>query len=322
MKIKKILEVRLDISNIKDIYSPNYTNTYFQILKDKYVNHCYQSIYILDILRIVRRHDQLCKSKVLDGYTYIDISFEVLGLIYEKGEVIHNCKIIQITNNGTMHAKSEYASIYIKNTESFGIFKEMDEIPVIVNMAQYNIMDTEVSISAVPFIPIINMPTIYKIIDTSADSEYIVPSFNYDDIKQLEKAICKISSSKQKVFKFFRDLIYPYKTHKTVSYGKKHIIDSINSLSNLKNNDLLYSPISYIDDNTYLIIDESNIGKITSEYPDIVTLNINKDDYILHVLTAYKNRLLQFIDFLQVYDTIEKIQDKSSIWKIYIMLKK
>jgi len=110
MKIKKIYEVRLDIET-KHMFSPDIDATIIYLLNNKYNNKCFKSFYILSVTKIIKRGSITCKNKVLDGTMYVDVMFEAEGIIYEKNEIIHKCKIIQIGNNNIIHAKSEYASI-------------------------------------------------------------------------------------------------------------------------------------------------------------------------------------------------------------------
>lgn len=324
MHIQKTIEVRLDIKNIDDIYCTHYNSNILKILKNKYNNRCYQSVYIIDVLEIIRRSALHAKDKVLDGTMYIDVSFKVSGIIYEKGEVIHNCKIIQVNNNGTMHAKSEFASIYIKNIEAFTIFKEFDEIPVIVNMAHYNIIETEISVAAVPLVPITETPSIFRVFTVPEPDLSVMDIvnilFDFKELYALEKKLQNLSKTSKSGYKFFRDLLFPYKTIKPIKYGKSYEI-TIENLTKIVDGSIIYQPTSYLDDNSYFILDESNIETVIREYPGTVIMTVNTKEYIIHLLNSYKKNLLQLCEFLHVYDSNEKIKAKSHIWSFYNQLK-
>jgi hypothetical protein len=90
----------------------------------------------------------------LDGEAYVDILFEVSGIVYEEEEIIHNCKIIEIIND-SMIAKSEYASIQIKIINNITVFKKGEEIPIIVKKVAYKPFENGIAIVAIPFVPII-----------------------------------------------------------------------------------------------------------------------------------------------------------------------
>ena len=312
MLVTKILETRLDINNINDIYCADYNKNILSILNDKYKGRCYKSIYVLEVLKIIRRSDLMCKNKVLDGSLYMDVVFEVNGIVYEKGDIIQNCNIVKINRDGTMHAKCKYASVYIKGVQSM-IFEAGDKIPIIVNIVRYSIFDTEISISAIPLAPVVKEPTVYRINDTNSNK--YVELFDFEKLEQLKEAINK--KSKSSVFKFFRDLLYPYKSIKKDTYGNKYKI-TLDNLNKLNSGDLLYRPDLYINDDTYTLLKPSEVSSIKK---DISILDITKSDYIIYLLNEYSKKLNHFLDFLENYDTVEKIKNSDSIWKLYNSLK-
>jgi hypothetical protein len=310
MKITKLIETRLDIKDMSNIFNANYDNNLLNELKKRFVKRCYKSIYILDITKIIKRSKLKCKNKVLDGSLYIDILFEVDGLIYEKEEVIHNCKIIQINNN-IMHAKSEFTSLQIKNISGLNIFKESEEIPVIVNMVRYNIFIDEISVSAIPFIPFEKVPTVYKITNTALDLENIKEI--EAKIKKLEIELKTHAKNSKPVFTFFRNLIYPFKKEKK-NYGLKKSIN-IDSFKSLSEDDLLYRPDLYLDDDSIFVVNG------VSELKDIAVLNINNNELLIKMFNDYYKSLSTLIGFLKNYDS-DKIKSKSYLWKSYEFLKK
>lgn len=154
MKVTKLIETRVDIVNVADMFCSDYNLMVINLLKKKFNGRCYKSVYILDVLELVNRSDIKCKNRSLDGYAYVDVQFKVSCILYENGEIIHNCKIVQILSKNVILAKSTYCSIQIKNPTNIDIFKEGDEIPVIVNDSRYSLFDTEIAISSIPLIPV------------------------------------------------------------------------------------------------------------------------------------------------------------------------
>lgn len=315
MKITKIIENRINIDNISDMYCADYNKNILNILKKLYVNRCFKSIYILDIIRIVSRSGLHCKNKTLDGGTYIDISFEVSGICYEKGEIIHGCKIINISNDGSMIAKSNYASIKIENPDNLVLVEVDDEIPVIVRMSRYNIYEEEVSIMAIPLMPMVKPSIIYKIIDNVDNDTNL---FDYKELTKLENTLKDIKKNNKLVYKFFTELLYPYKSIKGLQAIKGTEINMTN-LNKLEADDMLYTPESYLDDNTFILV---NKNKEILKKNDTTTLEISKKDYTLSALSVYSVRLNTLLEFLQTYDTIAKIKEKTQVWKLYNILKK
>lgn len=312
MKVSKIIETRLDISSIDNIFCSDYDKTILNLLANKFQNRCYKSVFITSIDKIIKRSKMHCKNKLLDGSIYVDIMFECTAIIYEKQEVIHNCKIIQINNNGIMHAKATNTSLQIKNIDGVNIFKENEEIPVIVKMARYNIFEDEISVSAVPLIPIIQDVIIFKIKNQSANSknDYSKDDYSKDlaDINDLEKKLKDIKTKNKSVYNFFRELLYPYKTFQKY----KSIEISIKVLESLKENQFVYKPISYLDNNVIVIENENENNQV---------LIIEQHELINRLLFEYKKNLLYFLGFLENYNSEEKIKNKSSVWALYKHLK-
>lgn len=319
MIVKKILETRLDIKDINFIFCQNYKEKIVAELKTKYVGVCYKSIFVMEILRVIRKSDMYCKNKILDGSTYMDVTFEVRGIVYEKGEILHNCKILQINTNGTMHAKGRYSSIYVKNIEGMNIFKVGEEIPLIVNMCRYNIYETEISVSAIPLIPIAKKPVIYNVtVDDEKDLRSTIEAkFPFADLRTLVKNIDKYKKDNKAIYKFFHDLIYPYKKD-IEKIGKETEITLDNLLAN---NNPIYSPDTRLDDDTFQILSDKDVDELKKMDSCIAKIDIDMENYVLMVLYEHLKRMQILYDFIATYDSTEKIKSKSSIWSLYDMLK-
>jgi DNA-directed RNA polymerase subunit E'/Rpb7 len=324
MKINTVLETRINIDDINHLFCPNYNEKLLDILKERFNNCCFKSVFILNILKIIKRGDIHCKNKVLDGGCYIDINFEVEAIVYENGEIIHDCAIIQINPNGTMIAKSEYASLHIKNIDDLMVFKKEETIPVIVNLVRYNIYDTEISISAVPFMPILKPTIMYKIKDSFEDNcseDVIKDIFDFSTLEDTKKTIKDILIKNPSVFKFFRELLYPYKKVNEEKYRKKIEISDIKSLCSIQQNDILYRPNSYIDSSWVSSLNKGEIEYIQGIDDTSVTLDISCKDYITHLLFEYNKNINSFLNFLTIYDSQEKIKSKAHVWQLYTLLK-
>lgn len=328
MKVKKVIEVRLDIKEPSDIYCANYDEKVIQLLAKKFVGKCYKSIFILKVNKILRRSAFKSKQIALDGSLYTDVQFEVDAIVYEKGDVIHNCKIIQINNNNTMHAKSKYASLYIKNLKNLTIFKEGDEIIVIVDSVKYTIGETEISVLAYPLKPTLKSSVIYNIQNTDMQSaaeaqisnEYI-KNLNAE-IKSLDDKLMKLKKSHVKSFEFFSKLLYPYKEVKKELKFKKSInilnIDSeINNI--LMNNESLhvYSQISLIYLTPVDILSTDDINTIKKSYPATSFIDITKDSLIIQLMSEHRKKLNIFIDFVETYNNADLIKQHSPSWLLY-----
>ena len=116
MIIYKQIETRLDIINPNDLYCSNYNKMLLNLLNKKFLNRCYKSIYIIEIIKIVKRGSIIHTAKNLNGTSYIDLQFKIKGVVYEKNDIIHKCNYISSINNGENFLfENEYCNIITKN---------------------------------------------------------------------------------------------------------------------------------------------------------------------------------------------------------------
>lgn len=287
------------------------------LLKKKFINRCYKSVFILDILEIVNRSGLNCKAKALDGNVYLDVQFKALCLVYENGEIVHNCKIIQILSKNVILAKSEHCSIQIKNPTKIDIFKENDEIPVIVNVSRYPLFDSEISISSIPLIPTFKNSVIYVVDSNTAPIESDSKEMEslLDEIKDIKKSIEKYD---KKAIKFFVELLYPYKKYK--SYKSLGDVLSIQDLSKLNDNDNIYISDRYLNDDSYYKF-PANFDVEKLDLLEAIKTTISLGELKFKLIFEHKKDLTTLLEFLQEYN-IEKIKKNSIIWQIYNSLKK
>jgi hypothetical protein len=158
MKIKKIFTTRITLESSDLIYNSDKKSVCRDILQEKLVGRCYQSCLIESIDNI----DCLSRtytSDSLDASAYINVKFEVTGIIYQYNEIVHKCKIFMIkSDNSNLHitAENEYAvvDIEIKEDELDQlIYKKDDIIPIIVIESQYIPHKKKISVTGALFLP-------------------------------------------------------------------------------------------------------------------------------------------------------------------------
>ncbi len=317
MKVEKILEVRLDINDANNMFVQDYDKVFLEILKQKYKKRCYKSMLIIDIIKIIKRSKIYCKSKTLDGTLYVDIQFLASGIVYEQEEIIHKCKIIQIHSNGVMHAKSEYAAIQIANIDGMNIFKENEEIPVVVNRVKYNIFEDEITVLAFPLIPLKKKIILYKSINTSQSLNDIDEESNkiLHEISELLKEMDKYKKDYKESYEFFINLLYPTKKPMNIKTEKKKIDAELFKKMEGK---IITNSYSYLLDDFIYILDEKSYKSII---PDIQIIEVPFNELILRILYDYKKNIIMLKDFILTYNTKDKIKDNSHIWSVFNMLK-
>lgn len=329
MKIKKVLDVRIDVKDTTDMFCSNYNKKIIELLNKKFKGRCFGGVYILEVTGILLRSRLMGKNKSLNGDVYLDVKFEADAIVYEKNDVIHNCKIIQINNNGTIHAKSKYSSLYIKNAGGITLFKEGDNIISIVNNVQYNPFESEILITAVPLLVIPKKSTIFLIKDSKDQSSDLKEVHGksiedlatyYDSMAFSIEEHSKLKKLYPKSFKIFRELLYPFKSAKKYSFGKSIQISKDN-LEKIAYDEYIYRPYSFLDDDLFYVLKKTGINEVKKIFPDTSVIEISKEGYIKKVINEYIKNLHTLNEFIENYKDDESIKDGLKIWTLYKLTK-
>jgi hypothetical protein len=357
MIIKKNLETYMDISDPKDMFSPNRNEMLIAKLTDKFVGVCYMSCYVIKINKIIRR-SYIYMKDTLEGDSHTNIMFEVDAIVYQKNEIINGCHIIKKEPNGIIHGKSTYAGIQLSIQPNMSIFKEGDVVPVIVKRVRYNVNQTSMSVLAVPFIPIQYQPTYYSTNGSLSKIQTAELKSLLDQIKIEQSKLKNLNTNDKKIVSFFIDLLSPSKsldpTKLSITKSKK--IDILNILD-LEHGILFRPDIKFDDSSIYYISLDANIkqsqnsksilqNKLVSDFSqlndvaiskqvntdtkkqsDLSTISTNIIDESMYntyyiILTQYINNIQSLQNFLIQYPTVDTIQKNKEIWKMYTMLKK
>lgn len=232
MIVIKIIQTTIDILNPNDIYSSNIEYFITQELEKRYKNRCYLSILITDINKIIRLSSINMVNNRLDGAAYVDVQFEVSGIVFVRGEILHDCKIIEILSNN-ITAEHKYAGIKILNGINNNIIKILEVgqiIPVIVQNFRYMPNQRTISITAVPFIPYIDEYIIYYNITSPLNPQETDKLIHLlEQVKKEEDMHIEIS--KIKSYDFFKDILYPYKVNQKFEQSKKASVLNLKSVS-------------------------------------------------------------------------------------------
>lgn len=302
MLTKKIIQLRLDINDINLIYSPNYDDSLIQLLnsEDTYINKCYKSMLIKKITRIINKGTLNCKNNCLDGSVYIDVICEVEGIIYEKGEVIHNCLVTKVDNNKAYCINDELICMLNLDTKNYSV-SEGDLVPVQVIETSYNLYAPKITAICEP--PNNNMCPIPVYVCNGEDSDI---KYNDDLDKKIKDIITNIiKKEKTDEYKFFKNIF----CKSDISLNKNlllkhHTYDEQKIINEFKDNKKLWvenNSIIYMKDNE---MDEKKYIEVVMSFNEC--LNSIKYDYYM---SLYK--LLSFID---IYDSKDKRDAHKLLW--------
>lgn len=316
MIIQKYLETRIDLFDPLDILNPNLNEVCMKHLSNRFEGKCYMSCLIIKIIRIIK-HSQRYMSNDLYGNAYIHVSFEVDGIIYNKGEIITGCNIVKIESDGRIHAKSKYAGLQIRQDESLiNIYKEGFITPFITKRVLYNPAQSSISVEALPFTPVYPIHIIYKITKPLDNTEREKILYLFEQLSIILKETELVKKKSIKSYEFFEKLLYPYKKYvnfkekglKKINFDKKLMEITKGYLINPRESKYNDMEIFGSDKN----YEKSDI-KI-EEKPLVFILEIFIRNFILHYKTL--------LEFVESYSTIEQVKKYKDVWKLYDILKR
>jgi len=317
MYITKTIDTTIDLLDPVEIYQHDVNSLVLKKLNERYVKKCYQSILITEIISIIRLSPIMMSDNRLDGSAYVDVQFEVGGVIFIEGEVLHNCKIIEIHSNA-ITAEHEYAGIKLRKNANDVLSKILtvgQHIPVVIEKFKYTPAQSSISMIGSPFIPMANdKQIIYYITSamTEEDKEKMELLFNFiDKEEKLHPAI-----TKQKQYAFFQDLLYPYKVNQKFEqnalvkkYNFQQVPIELKNMINMKNMYVVYSDK----------IPKQNKIFFTTEQKVNIELDIIEIDafpLFASICNEYLLYLQALRGFVETYDTVSKLQALTTYWKI------
>lgn len=336
MIITKVLQTSIDLFTDADIYSQDIESVLMRKLTDRYVNHCWQSMLITSIKKIVKHSDITMVDNRLDGAAYINVKFEAEGIILVQGEVLHGCKVIEAATTGII-VEHKYAGGLIypdPRGQAVKLIQKDQVISIIVDKARYNVNQKQISIRGIPFIPLPPSDIYYQI--TNILSPEDTDKVDYLLNKLNEEMKLHDSIKNEKSYEFFRDLMYPYKSlqkfketkigdsFKPVDIDLKAILELhggclIAPSASSKQDTFLYHSKSvpaplldiFVNQTSDALISKQRSILINSEmYPAISDI-INRRILYLQALRG----------FVEQYDTQSKVVERMAYWRVCQSLK-
>lgn len=131
MIIQKYFQVRITIPNPIDFCSDVDVNLKQQLISS-YKNICYNNCYILEIGDIYNRSDCISNGDTC----YMDVNFEAKVIVYNKGDIITGCRIMQ-RKQEFMLCTTERENIYVDNNQLINALQEKLIIPIVVQEVSY-----------------------------------------------------------------------------------------------------------------------------------------------------------------------------------------
>lgn len=308
MKIIKIFDIILNISDINIIFSKNINEKILDLISNTYTNKNYLSSYIVKINKILNRSLIESNQNDLNCSFNIHVQFEADCIVYNTNEVIIDMEIQEIINNNLI-CKNNNILALIKNNTDLQYFSKTDKIPIRIGKVKYSLGTDKITINAYPFIPIIYEPINYKLININKTDLELLNENIIKYILEEENRKKDIIKIKNNTWDYFNKLIYPYNN---ININNKlstiDLLDFINNIEKHENSIICLNDRYNLSDRKLLLYKDSEIENYISNNSYITLYDICKKYYLY----------LKLINDLSIlYNSEKLITDNNKIFDIY-----
>ena len=302
MLLSTQLELNITIKDINAIYSTDYETMLLDHARIMYEGKCYNNQYIKSIDQLVKRSLPNVIRRDLVSKIRVYIIVNVTAIRYDQYDTITNMKVNKIIPYGKiadwdmLECSNDHVTALIKMKKGNHLFKQGNKIPIVVGQSLYKVERAHILVNAFPFIPRIHDSVAYNIAKpTEKEKEYYMTFL----VPLVQKELNQKESLDQKRWKFFSDLLYPYKT-KPVKTG------SIDILTQIPENGV------------FMVDQKTNLSdlKLTVGDGDVLI--------IADPITSFNKMIFQFIKHIQVindlaiqYEDDEIFNEHQYIWDLY-----
>jgi hypothetical protein len=325
----KSIQTIILLTEPHEIYSNNIENLIMDKLRGEFIGKTFKSCLVVDIQEILQMGNVIYLYTRQNASATCCVRFNAKCIIVKKYEVIHNCVVQKVDKKGHIIARNKYAAIYIKASNLTQTIKQGQEIPVIAaGLIKYTPYKHTISINALPFIPIFRSEVLYEVNITNTTG--IVENI-YAELKvEMEKAN-KIKDKNPEVYKFFIDLLYPYKS-KTAEIDRLKSKDSarilsIEELLKMKEGEtiIISNPEFMLTSNDPSVLLHINVkSDDILDYPELqavgdsgIKTTESYEAIMGHIIHLNKEFYITMSELCNTYNTLELIKKNNNLWDIF-----
>lgn len=318
--IKKTLETSVDLFKASDIYTANVAKMLMDKLTERYVGKCYQSALIQKVVSIIKYSETHIVDNRLDGAAYIDVEFVVEGIVPGQGEILQGCRVVDITQSGVIISHPLAGGLVMPDAKKqiVKILKKDQLIPVSVQAARYNINQTQITIRGTPYAPSSHKNIYYNITEIVSPEETEKLS---ELLEELSQELSHHSAlANEKSYKFFEDLVYPYKTTQKFEMSQiggkfTKVTSDLKSILEIRDGCIILPEESYKQPGLTLYHSKKPINQ-----DDLAGHGVVIESHMYPAIADCINRRLMYLrnlrGFVEQYNTPEKIQEMIVYWKV------
>lgn len=233
MLVKKVVNTKIILTDAEDIYSSDLEAVILKKLTDRYVGRCFVSMLVKNIDSILRLSDIVYNDK-LNIEATVDVKFIASGLYLEEGEILFDCTIDEAKNTHIIASSMDVVCTIrtsVGNSRSSqqnnisNIVKVGQQIPIIVKSSTYDIGRSKISAIGQIFHIMKEQPVCYRLTGTlSTPNKKAIE----DQQSTLQGLIDKLDGySSSKIYKYFVEMMYPYRSRQEVKEAKYIPIDQL-----------------------------------------------------------------------------------------------
>lgn len=318
MIVEKLIQTKVHIDDPNLLYSGDIESVIMDNLRQRFEGTCYMSCLILEVLEIRKFSNFIFSKQRQDGSASSNVNMRVKGIVIKKGEVIPDCTVMKIDKDGHIICKNKHSAIYIRASKALQSIKEGQTIAALAGDVKYKIFAPAISVNALPFIPIVRKSTeiVYKVKVQKSDLIDKMLNVMKDEIE-------KNTNIDTEIYKFFMDLMYPYKSQKLLKEhkGKVEMIVDITSSTGselyISQPDWLPmdkpSIVSYKDIKIEESLGDNEIMKIKNG----IAVDESYETAMGYIIHRYIEHMVALRGLCECYNTMKKVKASDNIWDIY-----
>jgi len=216
MRVKKVLEVQLDLKNPIDIYA-NIEGSLLSKLIADYENKCFRSCLVSKVIRIIKRSDCVIAQEGACVTGRINVMFEVEAVVYARDEILTGCVVKVKDKSGVIIASSPLATVFMNAHSTTASITVGQIITVRVGAPEYRHGESTITVNALPYLPTYAFH-VYRVGElTPADKLLIQEQLREYNEELAASTAAKVA--KPEGWKFFEKITYPYKAEQDTPAG-------------------------------------------------------------------------------------------------------
>jgi hypothetical protein len=208
MRFKKTIEVSVDIEDTVSFYAD--PNNMINTLRASYNGRCYALCKIINVESIEAQGPCIYASLGQRYAGSVSVRFVASVITYNRDDILHGCKVIQIDSSGTIRCATKHATLLVKGNKSplLAAVKPGHLISLRVGQSTYAQFNELIAINAAPLVA--RKPVYYEITGEPCGETPAIIAAQAVIRKEMQKTDA-LRKANNKGWTQFNKLFYAYK---------------------------------------------------------------------------------------------------------------